>query len=42
MGRITRIWEQNPNAKHVRFVYELQIVEPENDSENRRRDDAEA
>ena len=42
MGRIARIWEQNPNAKDVGFVYELQIVEPEADSENRRRDDSEA
>ena len=42
MGRIAAIWEQNPASAKVKYVYELQIVEPENDGENRRRDDGEA
>ena len=39
MSRIGRIWEENPDSDKVKYVYELQIIEPEAAAELRRRYD---
>ncbi len=39
MSRIDRIWEENPDSDKVKYVYELQIIEPEKAAELRRRYD---